>query len=408
MVMKYKEDSRKIEENKRENKKELDKILKVALTLNVEPDKKLNQSILEEWKENVSMKKGERRKITIAVAAACMILATGSVLATAKYMQMTELAERSGIETMKDVFSGEDVIEINETKEAGEYRFTLLGIASGEKWGQSDLSEQLPDLQGTYAAVAIERLDGTAMPHTSEDAYGMLRFFISPLIAGLKPWQYNIASMNGGYTDIVENGILYRLIECDDVIPFADRELYLCISDTNFYDTNAYQYDENSGKISRKEGYSGINLLFSLPVDASKADAAAADAYLRELEESWKSDYSEDESEANQKVTEVVAQIEKLFAEGRDVEALEGFVAVGDPVVIAPEKDGEYHYEYSTEDQTEVMYFYRRDFQSGRDYMISYMNYNEETKAWAKISVVVLTENDNGTATAQRYEMETN
>lgn len=405
MVMRYREDYKKKEKDSKESKKKLDKILKVALTLDVKPEEELNQHILEEWKENISMKKGGKRRIVVAVVAACMVLATGSVLAAAKYMQMTELAERSGIDTMKNVFSGEDVTEINETKEAGEYRFTLLGIASGEAWVESSLSEQLSDLQGTYAAVAIERLDGTAMPDTSEDEYGMLSFFISPLIAGLKPWQYNIASMNGGYTDLVEDGILYRLISCDDVIPFADRELYLCISDTTFYDTNAYQYDENSGKISRKEEYSGINLLFSLPVDNSKADPVAAERYLKELEESWGSD-SKDESEAMQKAAEVVAELERLFAEGQDVKALEGFVAVGAPVLIEAEGEGEYHYEYLSGDEMEVMYFYQENFQNGRNYMISYTDYNEETKAWEKISVVVLTENEDGTATAQRYEME--
>ena len=159
----------------------------------------------------------------------------------------------------------------------------MLGIASGEIWVQSSISQQITDLQGMYAVVAIERLDGTPMPAVSDERYGELNLFISPLITGLKPWQYNIASMNGGYTDIVEDGILYRLISCDDIALFADRELYLCISDTTFYDTNAYQYDESSGKVSRNTEYDGINLLFSLPIDISKADHTAAEAYLEKL-----------------------------------------------------------------------------------------------------------------------------
>lgn len=388
--------------SKKKNQK-LDEILKVALTLDVEPEEELNRRILEVWKENTSMKKVGKRKISIAmVSAACMLLATGSVLAATKYLKLTEVADRSGVEVLRSAFSGEDVTEIYESKEAGAYRITLLGIASGEAWVQGKLTEQMPDLQGTYAALAIERLDGAAMPATSEDAYGELKFFISPLIAGLKPWQYNIASMNGGYSDFVEDGVLYRLLECDDVIPFADRELYLCISDTTFYDTNAYFYDEVSGKISRNEAYSGINLLFSLPVEASKADPAAAEAYLKELEESWKSD--EDGISANSNLIEMVAHLENLFAAGEDAEALRYFVKVGEPVVVVPDANGEYHYERSDGEVSEVIFFYQTDFQNGRDYTIFYTDFDKEAGEWRKLRVIILTENGDGTATAQEYE----
>lgn len=385
MVMKYKE-------------KKLDKILKTALLLDIEPEEELNRSILEAWKENSSMKKDRKRKVAIAVAA-CMILATGSVLAATKYLKMGEVAEKSGIE-MEHSFFEENVTEINETKEAGEYRFTLLGIASGEAWVQSSLSQQITDLQGMYAAVAIERLDGTSMADTSDEQYAELRFFISPLIAGLKPWQYNIVSMNGGYTDIVEDGILYRLISCDDIALFADRELYLCISDTVFYDTNAYQYDENSGKISRNTEYDGINLLFSLPIDASKADRAAAAAYLERLEQSWTED-SKDEAEGLEEVEKLMSQLEILLADGKYEEALTGFAAVGELSVIAPDKDGTYCYEYSDETECTVSYFYPANFINGRDYMISY---GDSEDGWVKVIILVLTENEDKTVTVQRYE----
>ena len=385
MVMKYKE-------------KKLDKILKTALLLDIEPEEELNRSILEAWKENSSMKKDRKRKVAIAVAA-CMILATGSVLAATKYLKMGEVAEKSGIE-MEHSFSEENVTEINETKEAGEYRFTLLGIASGEAWVQSSLSQQITDLQGMYAAVAIERLDGTSMADTSDEQYAELRFFISPLIAGLKPWQYNIVSMNGGYTDIVEDGILYRLISCDDIALFADRELYLCISDTVFYDTNAYQYDENSGKISRNTEYDGINLLFSLPIDASKADRVAAAAYLERLEQSWTED-SKDEAEGLEEVEKLMSQLEILLADGKYEEALTGFAAVGELSVIAPDKDGTYCYEYSDETECTVSYFYPANFINGRDYMISY---GDSEDGWVKVIILVLTENEDKTVTVQRYE----
>ena len=69
----------------------------------------------------------------------------------------------------------------------------------------------------TYAVIAIEKADGTPMPDTSEDSYGKLEIFASLLIGGYDPAFYNIVSMSGNYADMTEDGILYRLLECDNV-----------------------------------------------------------------------------------------------------------------------------------------------------------------------------------------------
>ncbi|HAB61689.1 MAG TPA: hypothetical protein DCE48_13520 [Lachnospiraceae bacterium] len=122
------------------------------------------------------------------------------------------------------------------------------------------------------------------MPSTSDENYGQEPFFVSPLIKGLKPWQYNIATMNGGYQDFVEDGIMYRLMECNNVEMFADRGIYLCVSDTTFYSVDAYDYDELTGEIAPNSEYAGINVLFDLPIDISKANREKADAYINEME----------------------------------------------------------------------------------------------------------------------------
>lgn len=72
--------------------------------------------------------------------------------------------------------------------------------------------------------------------------------------------------MSGAYGEMGEDGILYRLLECNNVENLAD-ELYICVSDGVFYNARAYQYDETTGEISRNEAYEGLNALFVLSME---------------------------------------------------------------------------------------------------------------------------------------------
>ncbi len=99
--------------------------------------------------------------------------------------------------------------------------------------------------------------------------------------------------MGGSYTEKIKDGILYRIIKCDDIALFADRQIYLSILDNTFYQKDAYHYNEVDGTISRDESYDGINLLFELPIDKSRADKEKAAQYLRELEKSWEQEETE-------------------------------------------------------------------------------------------------------------------
>ena len=277
-----------------------DQILKRALVSGMEPDEKLNRKILQKWEECNDMRKKSVRRVYMATAAAaCMLLVTVTAGAAARYLNPAEAAEKAECAEIAAAFRGEDALEINESKEGGAYRFTLMGITSSESLDSVSSSAEFSSPGETCAVIAIERLDGAPMPSVSEDAYGDLELFISPLIEGLAPWQYNMASMNGGYSAFVQNGVLYRVIACDDISKFADRKLWLCVLDSTFYDVDAYRYDDTTGQIARSEDYNGINLLFDLPLDPEKADPAAAELYLKELEASWKS--GETETDAGNK-----------------------------------------------------------------------------------------------------------
>jgi hypothetical protein len=73
------------------------------------------------------------------------------------------------------------------------------------------------------------------------------------------------------------------MIECDNIELFADRSIYLCVMDTPFYNVEAYNYDEKTGEITVNENYTGMNLLFNLPLDKAKADPEAASKYLEQF-----------------------------------------------------------------------------------------------------------------------------
>lgn len=298
-------------------KRELDDMLKCALTPNDEPDFWLNQKIIRKAKEREKMIEEKKRKtarIPALIMSTAVVLAIGSVSTYAawKYLTPEQVAEEVGDGRLKEAFQSSDAVMINETQTYGDYQVTLLGLVSG-----TDIAEFLttPDEDNenqTFSVVAIERTDGTPMPETSSDDYGRESFFVSPLIRGYDPVWYNCVTMNGGYTDHVENGILYRISECDNVEIFADHELYLCVVDSTFYDNKAYLYDDASGEITRNEAYTGLNALFSLPLDASKADPNAAAAYIEILNE------PEEESEVEIEENDITRFMDNLTPENID------------------------------------------------------------------------------------------
>lgn len=263
-----------------------DELLKHALTPIDEPNYWLNQKIINQVKEQKEMAGRKRRLSTAAVLAAIVLcLSSVTVYAARKYLSSADVAAKTQDSKLTEAFLSEQALVINETQSYGGYNVTLISIVSGEMLSEyQHMDEKLSILTDrTYAVVAIENSDGTPMPDTAEDAYVELEFFASPLIGNYNPAFYNIASMSGNYTEMVEDGILYRLLECDNVEIFADHDLYLCVSEGMFYNTQAYQYDEATGRISRNESYQGLNALFELHIDASKADPERALEYVKEL-----------------------------------------------------------------------------------------------------------------------------
>ena len=307
-------------------------LLKHALTPKDEPDIWLNQKIVRQAKEREDMRENTKktmRRVPAAALAAAIVLGCGSITAFAawKYLSPQNVAEEFGQTKLADAFAKGDAVLVNETQSYGEYDVTLMGLISGKDLSVNPTFDEEGvqlELDKTYSVVAIKHADGTPMAKTSEDAYADMEFFVSPLIRGLDPVWYNAFTMSGGYQEMVEDGILYRIAECDNVEKFADRGLYLCVLDSTFYNNEAYQFDKESGEITRNEAYSGLNALFQLPIDASAADPEAAKAYIDQMEQELFGDEQQEdgkEQEAvnkSQGINTVAETIKKITEENID------------------------------------------------------------------------------------------
>jgi len=304
-------------------KRDYDEILKQALTPGNEPDFWLNQKILRQAREEKRMEKRKYKRIPAAVLTAALVLGVGSMTTVAawKYLMPNEVAEEAQDELLAEAFMSDDAVLVNETQSYGGYNVTFLGIVSGE-----DLTDQIHIHNGAVRAdqshivVAIENADGTPMPDISEDAYGELEFLVTPFIKGYNPIDYSVFFFGGGHTDIVEDGVLYRIMECDNVEIFADQGLYLGVIDDTFYRREAYIYDEVTGEIARNESYDGLNALFLLPIDVAKADPVTAKAYMETLFDENEDDRSDVEKTVEE--LEVEAWIAKLTPENIEELAL--------------------------------------------------------------------------------------
>ena len=255
------------------NKDPFEELLHRTFAADSLPPENTQQALLAhlEEKEKTAMKHTSIKRTPIIAAALCLSLSV-TALASWHFRNAASVAEKVA-PALSKAFADEDATKLNAVRTQDGYIVSLLGITSGEALTESDTD--LNDTS-TYAVVAIAKEDGTPVDSISQP------YFVSPLIQGLEPWKYNIASMSGAYNEFTEDGVLYRLIECDDIQLFANKALYLCVTDTPFYENTAFIADEE-GHLSENPSYEGLNVLFDLPLDVNKADPEAAQAYLDAL-----------------------------------------------------------------------------------------------------------------------------
>jgi hypothetical protein len=290
----------------------LDELLYETLKVNETPSEELNRRVLKKARMEENRMVGKKKLVAAAAVAVCITLAGGTGYAAYRYMTAQQTAKELGSEELSEYFKESDVVAV---KEDGNYRFRYLGNASA-KLKDAFLSQE--DKDTTYVALAVDRLDGKAMKEEE--------FVASPLIQGLNPQQYNVYTMGGGATWKVKKGVLYMIMSVDSIEMFADREVYLAITKGADY-VAGYDYNKDSGKISAKDEFDGINVLFTMEMDKDKADTKAQEEYLEHFGKSSSADEQEDEVKA--KDADLQAFRELDFT-AMDREAIDKIVEKGD------------------------------------------------------------------------------
>lgn len=271
---------------------EFDKKIKDALQPLEKPDFWLNQKILNHNKGAAFMQKkklGWIKKPSFIAAVICFAL-VGSVgaIAASRFFSPKEIAQELGNKKLAKAFEGRLSKEIMKTQKSEDYTITLLGMVSGKDI--SDIKEIGTNVvkEKTYVAIAIEKTDGTKIPDKDENGEYISytdQFLASPLIEGYNPLQYNVYTMDGGVMYFVRDGILYWVVESDNVEIFANNKIYLSICAGGFSSiARAYNYDEKTGAITQNKSYDGVNALFELPIDKSKASEEKVKDYINSMQ----------------------------------------------------------------------------------------------------------------------------
>lgn len=267
--------------------------------INYEKNKNFKKSSVKSWKHAA----------VAAVAIAVTMVSSITAYAAWRYFSAKDVAAEIADNRLAQEFEQNNWMDECETQTYGNYDITLLGIVSGDEISSHLSKTDSGEIDGdkTYMAVAIAHSDGTPMPDSSKTDEE--QFYVSPYIEGLDPARYNASVLGGNNTLFVSDGIQYRLLETDNIECFADRKIYMGVSEGEAYDDKAYVYDSVSGDISRNESYEGVNALFTLSIDSNLADQKRATEVIAAMDNyEVGGEYTEILSEADRWVNSITPE----------------------------------------------------------------------------------------------------
>lgn len=246
-------------------------------------------------KERSCMKTSlKKTSLLVAVLALALVV---SAAAAVILLRPAQVAQEVGNDALAAAFDSGDAILLNQTQESGDYRFTLSGVVSGA--GLSELCDGT-DASRSYVVAAVARTDGKAM--TQEESSALT---ITPLVAGQKPWEVNAWTLEGAYTSFIQEGVCYYVYEYNCLEMFADHIVYLAAYEGFSPSADLFQVGQD-GSIAFQNSFTAPHALFTLPLDASKADPDAVAAFLDKLHQpSPEAPEDTDENDPNAEVESI-------------------------------------------------------------------------------------------------------
>ncbi len=224
-------------------------------------------------KECSSMKTSFKTTLLVAVLALTLVV---SAAAAVMFLHPSQVAEKLGDARLAAAFEQEDAIVLNQSATSGDYTFNLMGIVSGA--GLSDLYSEA-DAARSYIVASVTRADGQPL-----DPEKQCDLSFTPLVAGYLPWEINAWTLDGGFSSFITDDMHtgYYIFECDSLEMFADHTVYLAAYEGFAPSSDMFQLGQD-GSIAFQDSFTAPHALFTLPLDAAKADPAAVAAFLDKL-----------------------------------------------------------------------------------------------------------------------------
>ena len=227
-------------------------------------------------KEQIIMPMNRVKKTALLIAAAVALLAV-SVSAAVVWLTPAQVADRVEEPLLAEAFQSEDAIVLDESVTAGDYQITLAGMVSGEDLSvPTDYNGEIVN-DRTYAVFRVARADGEPLTDYPNLSY-------SPLVDGYHVRCVNAWTLGTTTQQFIEDGVIYCLFDCRNLEMFADHPVRFAIYEGGIPNTDLFSMAED-GTISLRE--SVVGALFTLPLDESRADPAAAQAFVESTGLVW-------------------------------------------------------------------------------------------------------------------------
>ena len=232
----------------------------------------LRQRARELEKENKIVNFSRTKKLAVTAAAAVALLIM-SVSAAMVWLMPAQVAEHHGQSLLAEAFEGPDAIAVDETVETGDFAVTLMGLVSGENL---DTLNPDPGTAHTYAVLSVRRLDGEPL---ETQTFGFSDYTMTPLVTGFSPSAVNNWTLGAFASGFAENGVYYYLLDTESIEKFSDHTAYMAFYEGGVPNNTIFTVNDD-GTITFCDDFDGVQALFTLPLDESKADPAAVEQFM--------------------------------------------------------------------------------------------------------------------------------